>query len=243
MVALAVPLVGALSLVVHPTLPHLQAVQAPQRHAALAAQIRESRLAPIKEISPGQRYREMKESGTKFYSGRGKDTMKELREQMKHVKGRKVVVITGASSGLGLNCVKALLDAHRDGYFVVAAVRDPEKMHEAAEEAGLARTDYAATELQLASFQSVKDFSQDLVKTLPSGRLDRLVCNAAVYLPTDPKPRFTDDNYEMSLQVNHLGHFLLVQLLLPAIKKAKDARVCIVGSVTGNKNTVAGSLV
>jgi len=49
--------------------------------------------------------------------------------------------------------------------------------------------------------------------------------------------------YEMSLQVNHLGHFLLVQLLLPALKKAKDARVCIVGSVTGNKNTVAGSLV
>ena len=117
-------------------------------------------------------------------------------------------------------------------------------MRAAAEAAGIDPKDFAATELQLASFQSVRDFADDLKRALPGGRLDRLVCNAAVYLPTDPKPRFTDDNYEMSLQVNHLGHFLLVQLLLPALKKAKEAaRVCIVGSVTGNKNTVAGSLV
>ena len=79
--------------------------------------------------------------------------------------------------------------------------------------------------------------------SLPGGKLDRLVCNAAVYLPTDPKPRFTDDGHEMSLQVNHLGHFLLLQLLMPQLQKAKEPRVCVVGSVTGNKNTVAGSLV
>ena len=47
----------------------------------------------------------------------------------------------------------------------------------------------------------LKDFAGDLRKALPSGKLHRLVCNAAVYLPTDPKPRFTDDGYEMSLQV------------------------------------------
>lgn len=119
-----------------------------------------------------------------------------------------VVVITGASSGLGLNCVEALEKASKSDYFIVCAVRDPEKMHEVADKAGIDRKDYAATELQLASFQSVRDFADDLKKTLPGGRLDRLVCNAAVYLPTDPKPRFTDDNYEMSLQVNHQGPFL-----------------------------------
>ena len=101
----------------------------------------------------------------------------------------------------------------------------------------------AAVELQLASLQSVKDLSKDLKAALGQRGLDRLVCNAAVYLPTDPKPRFTDDGFEMSLGVNHLGHFLLVQLLLPQLQRAKDSRCCIVGSVTGNKNTVAGSLV
>ena len=131
-------------------------------------------------------------------------------------------------------------------------MRDPAKMKAAAEKAGVAATDYAAVELQLASLQSVKDFTKDLKGSLGQRGLDRLVCNAvrlpaaappphhqaaatrdrsppgfrppgrtppwraqAVYLPTDPKPRFTDDGFEMSLGVNHLGHFLLVQVAPP----------------------------
>lgn len=43
--------------------------------------------------------------------------------------------------------------------------------------------------------------------------------------------------------VNHFGHFLLVNLLLDDMKKAKDPRVCIVGSITGNTNTIGGGLV
>jgi len=64
-----------------------------------------------------------------------------------------------------------------------------------------------------------------------------------VYKPADPTPSWTDDGFEMSLGVNHLGHFLLVQLLLPELRRAKGARCVIVGSVTGNSNTIAGSLV
>jgi len=204
---------------------------------------RETRFAPIVEVSPGQRYREMAKSGEKFYNGRDKARVGALKKALKAAGQRRIVVITGASSGLGFFCVKHMLMANKDGYYVVAAVRDPAKMEQEAAELGLSAADYTAVELQLASLQSVRDFADDLKAALPGGRLDRLVCNAAVYLPTDPIPRFTDDGYEMSLQVNHLGHFLLVQLLLPALKKAKDARCCIVGSVTGNKNTVAGSLV
>ena len=64
-----------------------------------------------------------------------------------------------------------------------------------------------------------------------------------MYLPKDPNPSFTDDGYEMSMGVNHLGHFLLTQLLIPDMSKAKGARCVIVGSITGNTNTVGGGLV
>jgi protochlorophyllide reductase len=47
----------------------------------------------------------------------------------------------------------------------------------------------------------------------------------------------------MSMGVNHLGHFLLTQLLMSDLEKAKNARCIIVGSITGNSNTIGGGLV
>merc|ERR1719213_539246 len=103
--------------------------------------------------------------------------------------------------------------------------------------------DYVAMKLELASLASVRDFVQNLNLFLPARPINHLICNAAVYRPTDPEPAWTDDGFEMSLGVNHLGHFLLVQLLLPDLKRAKDARLCMVGSITGNNNTIGGGLV
>lgn len=57
------------------------------------------------------------------------------------------------------------------------------------------------------------------------------------------QPKFTADGFEEQLQINHLGHFLLTSLLLPDLSKAKDARCIIVGSITGNSNTIGGGLV
>ena len=78
--------------------------------------------------------------------------------------------------------------------------------------------------------------------------MDCLVCNAAVYLPTAKEPRFTADGFEVSVGTNHLGHFLLANLLLEDLKKRKQTakaapRLVIVGSITGNDNTVAGTLI
>ena len=42
--------------------------------------------------------------------------------------------------------------------------------------------------------------------------------------------------------VNHLGHFLLTQLLMSDLEKAKNARCIIVGSITGNSNTIGGGV-
>ena len=108
---------------------------------------------------------------------------------------------------------------------------------------GFPEGSYTTMKLELGSLQSVRDFVANL-KAFKSARpLTHLICNAAVYRPTDPEPAWTDDGFEMSMGVNHFGHFLLVNLLLDDMSKAKGARVCIVGSITGNSNTVGGGLV
>ena len=154
---------------------------------------------------------------------------------------KKLCVVTGASSGLGLDATRVLCD--NDDYFVICAVRNPEKMKQAAEEKGISPKKYAILQLDLSDQESVKQFVFDL-KAFKSNRpLDALVCNAAVYLPTDPQPAFTRDGFEMTMAANHLGHFTLCNLLLEDMSKAKAARMIIVGSITGNSNTVGGGLV
>mmetsp|Transcript_7963 Transcript_7963/g.11718 ORF Transcript_7963/g.11718 Transcript_7963/m.11718 type:complete len:422 (-) Transcript_7963:118-1383(-) len=154
---------------------------------------------------------------------------------------RKLCVITGASSGLGLNAAVTLSKTGR--HFIVMACRDVEKGKKVAKEMGMPEGSYTVMKLELANLQSVRDFVANL-KAFKSARpLTNLICNAAVYRPTDPEPAWTDDGFEMSMGVNHLGHFLLVNLLLKDMSKAKSPRVCIVGSITGNTNTVGGGLV
>jgi hypothetical protein len=82
---------------------------------------------------------------------------------------RRVVVVTGASSGLGLWSAKALADK---GYFVVCAVRDTKKMDKVAKEVGMSSLNYVAMYLELGSFQSVKDFVSNCERA-PSPTLAR----------------------------------------------------------------------
>ncbi|EKU22671.1 light-dependent NADPH:protochlorophyllide oxidoreductase [Nannochloropsis gaditana CCMP526] len=155
--------------------------------------------------------------------------------------GKKTIVLTGTSSGLGKATLKAL--CARGDNFVICGVRDMEKMQAVAEELGLDPSSYTIRPLDLSSFASVRRFAKE-VKAVKGGKpLDALVCNAAVYLPARDYPTFTPDGIEESLQINHLSHFLLVSLLLDDLKKAKDPRCVIVGSITGNDNTIAGAFV
>merc|ERR1719267_85876 len=95
-------------------------------------------------------------------------------------------------------------------------------MDQVAKEVGMSSLNYVAMYLELGSFQSVKDFVSNLKLFLPQRPIDHLICNAAVYRPTEPVPAWTDDGYEMSFGVNHLGQFLLVQLLLGDLKKKNE---------------------
>lgn len=156
-------------------------------------------------------------------------------------KDKKICVITGTTSGLGLETLRSLLNT--DKYYVVCGCRDVEKMKEIAEREGFNPTSHTVIDLDLGSFDSTKKFVTKLNNVKKSRPLDRLVCNAAVYQPALDKPKWTEDNIEQQLQINHLSHFLLCSLLINDMKKAKDPRMIIVGSITGNSNTVGGGAV
>ncbi|KAF9608366.1 hypothetical protein IFM89_009485 [Coptis chinensis] len=150
------------------------------------------------------------------------------------------VVITGASSGLGLATAKALAETGK--WHVIMACRDYLKTERAAKSAGIAKENYTIMHLDLSSLDSVKQFVDNFGR---SGRpLDALVCNAAVYQPTAKEPSFTADGFELSVGTNHLGHFLLSRLLLDDLKQSDypSKRLIIVGSITGNTNTLAGNV-
>lgn len=155
---------------------------------------------------------------------------------------RKTVVITGTTSGLGKATLQSLVD--RGDWYIICANRDPTRMDKIAkEEMGLTDTDYVSMNVDLMSFDSTRKFCSELKTSLGSKGLDALICNAAIYKPADPIPRYSEDGIEASLQSNHLSHFLMVSGLLSSLQKAKNARVTVVGSITGNTNSIGGGLV
>lgn len=153
-------------------------------------------------------------------TGQGKKTLR---------KG--TVVVTGASSGLGLATAKALAEGGK--WHVVMACRDFLKAEKAAKSVGMDKENYTIMHLDLASLDSVRQFVDNFKRSgMP---LDILVCNAAVYQPTAKEPSFTADGFELSVGTNHLGHFLLSRLLFDDLVKSDypSRRLIIVGSITG----------
>jgi len=154
---------------------------------------------------------------------------------------KKVVIVTGASSGLGFSAARQL--AATGEWQVIMAVRDYSKTAAKAKAAGMPKENYTIMHLDLASLDSVREFVANFRRSeLP---LDVLVCNAAVYLPTAKEPTYTAEGFELSVGTNHLGHFLLSNLLLEDLKQntaSSNRRVIIVGSITGNTNTLAGNI-
>ncbi len=152
---------------------------------------------------------------------------------------QKTVIVTGASSGVGLNAAKSLADR---GWHVIMACRNLEKTNQAATELNIPTENYSVIKLDLASLTSVKKFVDDFRAT--GKRLDSLVCNAAVYLPIVKEPMRSEDGYELSVATNHLGHFLLCNLMLEDLMKStsSDKRLVILGTVTANPKELGGKI-
>jgi protochlorophyllide reductase len=149
------------------------------------------------------------------------------------------VIITGTSSGVGLYAAKAL--ANR-GWHVVMACRDLEKTARAAQSVGIPPENYTMIHVDLASLASVRKFVQDFKATGRS--LNALVCNAAIYMPLLKEPLRSPEGYELSMATNHLGHFLLCNLLLRDMthRASVQARMILLGTVTHNPDELGGKI-
>lgn len=146
-------------------------------------------------------------------------------------------IVTGASSSIGLHAAKELVA--RGDYHVVMAVRNIEKAKAAAENLQMPSDSYTILPVDLASLASVRAFVQKFQSQFST--LNSLVCNAATWHPRDKKPRFTEDGFDETVQVNHLSHFLLANLLLPMLKRTKG-RCVFLATQTHNPDTLPGKI-
>lgn len=135
----------------------------------------------------------------------------------------KVAIVTGATSGLGLETARRLAER---GYEVGLLARDRSKAAKAADSIG--RTAEIAPVIfhcDMSELAQVRQAAGEIGARFP--RIDVLVNNAGVI---NMKRRVTVDGFEETFAVNHLAHFLLTGLLLPNLQAAALARIVVVSS-------------
>ncbi|CAK1598951.1 unnamed protein product [Parnassius mnemosyne] len=136
----------------------------------------------------------------------------------------KVVIITGGSSGIGLETAKNLADR---GAKIIIACRSVRRAALAKEEIikYTGNTSIHCMQLDLSSLRSVREFCKNILKT--EKRLDVLINNAAAGGLGNGK---TEDGLHKGMQVNYFGPFLLTCLLLPLLKSSAPSRIINVSS-------------
>lgn len=136
----------------------------------------------------------------------------------------KIALVTGANSGIGEVTATQLA---RQGALVVLGARKKENGQAAAAriQKAVSNARLDVLELDLASLASVRRAANEFTKR--HEQLHFLINNAGVM--NTPKGK-TSDGFETQMGVNHLGHFLLTQLLLPTLEKSAPARIINVSS-------------
>ena len=137
----------------------------------------------------------------------------------------KTVIITGANTGIGK---ETAIELAKRKAKVILACRNPERGREAERDVRIksGSEDVVYRHLDLASLSSVHEFSKSILQE--ETHIDILINNAGIM--ACPQWR-TEDGFEMQFGVNHLGHFLLTNLLLDKLKEAPSARIINVASL------------
>jgi NAD(P)-dependent dehydrogenase (short-subunit alcohol dehydrogenase family) len=131
----------------------------------------------------------------------------------------KTAVVTGCNSGLGYETMRVL--AMR-GAHVIGTGRNLDKASKACASVTGKTTPVA---LELSNFYSIIECSDKIAKlSLP---IDILVCNAGINTFSDLE---LVNGVERTFAVNHLGHFIFVNHLMPLLKESKESRIVHVSS-------------
>ena len=131
----------------------------------------------------------------------------------------KVVLITGGTTGLGKESARALGAA---GATVIVTARSDEKGQLAVAQLSelVPHGDFSFEVMELSSLDSVRSFTDQFLAT--HDRLDVLLANAGIMAVPYGK---TNDGFELQFGTNHLGHFVLVNRLLPLLKASAPSRI------------------
>jgi retinol dehydrogenase-12 len=149
-----------------------------------------------------------------------------------HAMQDRICLVTGATSGIGLVTAQALA---KQGATVVVVARNPER-GTATVSRITQKTGSAKVELLMADL-SVQAQVHQLAEALQHrfARLDVLVNNAGALFS---KRLLSADGIEMTFALNHLGYFLLTNLLLDALKASAAARIVNVSSGAHQRGTI-----
>ncbi len=163
-----------------------------------------------------------------------------------------LVLITGTTSGVGLNTLKPLL---RFGWDVIAVNRSNKRAIEIAQQSltDSEMKNMNFIEIDLSDLDHVRNGCSEILKKFQKP-INSIICNAAVYKPRLRKPERSPQGFENSMAVNHFGHFLLINLLLDNILSSEKEinvngkttkfkpRITILGTVTANYSELGGRI-
>lgn len=141
----------------------------------------------------------------------------------------KTYLVTGGNSGIGKETVRQLAS---QGATVILACRRPEEGNRARDEILSSRVpgSIRVETLDLANLESVRECAKRIATSTPA--LQGLVNNAGIMNTPYGKTR---EGFELQFGTNHLGHFLLTELLLPTLRAGAPSRVVIVSSCFHDK--------
>jgi protochlorophyllide reductase len=155
---------------------------------------------------------------------------------MKQIANRHIL-ITGASSGIGL---EAALQLHSAGHQLTLPCRNSEAAAKLNQRIGSGAEMVQTPICDLGDLSSVASCAKELlIKGKP---IDSLVLNAGLQYSGSKHPRWSKQGFELTIAVNHLAHQALLEQLLPLLLLSESPRLIITASETHDPNSAGGKV-